>query len=113
MPAKGWLEAYPAALSRIEALWPSIQVLDVIEASIFRRPGTSDAEGEPFDPEAYRELLLLFSIAREVAVSTGADKHLEAPRATAMLPDTMPPLTPPPPSPRLGLDIDLSDPSGP
>jgi hypothetical protein len=107
------LEAYPAALSRIEALWPSIQVLDVIEASIFRRPGTSDAEGEPFDPEAYRELLLLFSIAREVAVSTGADKHLEAPRATAMLPDTMPPLTPPPPSPRLGLDIDLSDPSGP
>ncbi|OOG57631.1 hypothetical protein B0E49_06100 [Polaromonas sp. C04] len=107
------LEAYPAALSRIEALWPCIQVLDVIEASIFRRPGTGDAEGEPFDPEAYRELLLLFSIAREVAVSTGADKHLAAPRATATLPDTVPPLTPPPPSPRLGLDIDLSDPCGP
>ena len=107
------LEAYPAALARIEALWPSIQVLDVIEASIFRRPGTSDAEGESYDPEAYRELLLLFSIAREVAVSTGTYEHQDATRATAILPDTMPPLSPPRLSPRWGLDVDLSDPSGP
>lgn len=109
------LEAYPAALSRIEELWPSVQVLDAIEASIFRRPDINDGDGKAFDPEAYRELLLLFAIAKEVAGSPGADKRLDATRATATMPepDTMPPVIPPPPSPRFGLDIDLSDPSGP
>jgi hypothetical protein len=34
------LEAYQQALSRIEALWPSPKVLEVIEESLFRQPGT-------------------------------------------------------------------------
>ncbi|HXE21117.1 MAG TPA: hypothetical protein VN617_02155 [Rhodoferax sp.] len=106
------LEAYPAALARIEALWPSIKVLDAIEASIFRRPGADDGEEGAFDPEAYRELLLLFSIAREVTSFPGVPKRVEADPSDWMAPDTMPPITPPPPSPRLGLDVDLNDPSG-
>ncbi|MGH8821359.1 MAG: hypothetical protein ACREWJ_08725 [Rhodoferax sp.] len=107
------LEAYPAALARIEALWPSVEVLDAIEASIFRRPGVGDDEEGAFDPEAYRELLLLFSIAREVTGTSGTDRRGDASPAGWASPDTMPPITRPPPSPRLGLDVDLSDPSAP
>jgi pilus assembly protein FimV len=60
----GGLEDYPRALSRIAALWPSPKVMDVIEESIFRRPGMG--EGEPFDLEAYRELVMLYNLGREV-----------------------------------------------
>lgn len=104
------LEAYPGTLSRIEMLWPSIEVLDVIEASIFRRPNGSDAEGDAFDPEAYRELLLLFSVAKEVTDSPSTEQRLDATRAISKGPDTMAPATMPQPSPLLGLDVDLSDP---
>ncbi len=58
------LAAHPKAMSRIEALWPSSKVLDLLEESIFRKPGTDG--GEAFDLEAYRELLLLHSLAKEV-----------------------------------------------
>ena len=57
------LDAYQVALTRIEALWPSPKVLEIIEESIFRRP---DAGAEAFDLEAYRELLLLYSVAKEI-----------------------------------------------
>lgn len=57
------LQAYQGALTRIEALWPSPKVLDVIEESLFRRP---DSGSESFDLEAYRELLLLYSMVREI-----------------------------------------------
>ncbi|HVZ46734.1 MAG TPA: hypothetical protein VHA82_23205 [Ramlibacter sp.] len=59
------LENYGRALSRIESLWPGHRVLEVIEESLLRRPGADDSEG--FDLEAYRELVLLYNIAREVA----------------------------------------------
>ena len=57
------LEAYQLALSRIEALWPSPKVLEIIEESLFRRP---DTNAEAFNLEAYRELLMLFSVAKEI-----------------------------------------------
>ncbi|WP_158307833.1 hypothetical protein [Ramlibacter tataouinensis] len=57
------LEAYPQALSRIQALWPSRRVLDVIEDSVFRQPGEG---AEAFGLQAYRELLLLHGIASEL-----------------------------------------------
>ncbi len=68
------LIAYEAALQRIEALWPSPKVLDVIEETIFRRPG---ADGGPaFDLGAYRELLLLYNIGKEVIHGeTGASER--------------------------------------
>jgi hypothetical protein len=59
------LENYGRALSRIVALWPSKRVLAVIEESIFRKPGLPGAE--PFSLEAYRELVLLYHIAKDVA----------------------------------------------
>lgn len=62
------LEAYESAIVRIQSLWNTSRVLDVIEKSIFREPGSS---GEAFDLEAYRELLLLYSIADELMGSDG------------------------------------------
>jgi pilus assembly protein FimV len=64
------LESYHTAMSRIEALWPSAKVLEIIEESIFRKPGTGD--GEAFDLEAYRELLLLYAMAKDVV-----DRHAD------------------------------------
>lgn len=58
------LEAYETAFSRIQALWPQPKVLDVIERSIFRDSQTAD--GEVFDLEAYRELLFLHAVAKEM-----------------------------------------------
>ncbi len=58
------LEAYGSAISRIVTLWPSPKVLAVIEESIFRKPGRG---AQAFDLEAYRELMLLHAIAKEIA----------------------------------------------
>ncbi len=65
------LEAYNSALSRIESLWHTTKVLDVIEESIFRKPGRL---AEAFDLEAYRELLLLYAMAKDMVDR----KHLAA-----------------------------------
>ena len=131
------LESYQVALSRIEALWPSPKVLEIIEESIFRRP---DESAEAFDLEAYRELLLLYSVAREIISpekparhdmlkfdlpdsGTGSDFH-SPPKFLAtsiqpLLAVVVPPRkepegqpflvsTLPPSLPQLGLDLDLS-----
>ena len=58
------LEAYPAAIARIVALWRSAKILDLLEESIFRHPET---KADAFNLEAYRELLMLYSIAKEVS----------------------------------------------
>jgi hypothetical protein len=57
------LEFYVEALTRIESLWPTPKVLDVLEESIFRKP---DSRSEVFSLAAYRELLLLHSIAKKI-----------------------------------------------
>jgi hypothetical protein len=58
------LASYPAAMSRITALWPSRKVLAVIEESVFRRSGFAGSGA--FTLEAYRDLLLLYAIAGEL-----------------------------------------------
>ena len=58
------LEEYETAFGRIQALWPQPRVLDVIEKSIFKEP--NDPDGEVFGLEAYRELLLLHAVAKEM-----------------------------------------------
>lgn len=58
------LEDYLPALERIQALWPSAKVLEVIEESIFRKP---DRDNQPFDLLAYRELMLLYAVAKDVS----------------------------------------------
>ncbi len=57
------LEEYPDALKGIQKYWPDSQVLEVIEESIFRQP---DAQTLPFDMLAYRELMLLYTMAKEL-----------------------------------------------
>jgi len=144
------LEHYVAALTRIESLWPTPKVLDVLEESIFRK---SDSRGEVFSLAAYRELLLLHSIAKKIVTrpveseeATDMPPVIAAPGAITGMPQVSsfgptnilplsarfqespppvalavdvpaafsteiapnPDLTRPPVSPRLGLDIDLS-----
>lgn len=119
------LENYGRALSRIVELWPSRRVLDVIEESIFRRPHAPGAE--PFGLEAYRELVLLYHIARDMQPQARGDEAGASARATNFRDTSLqplhvldrpaePPLNEqerlmiPPPSARLGVDIDLGDP---
>lgn len=125
------LEDYTRALKRIVDLWPTRRVLDVIEEAIFRRPGVAGAEA--FTLEAYRELVLLYHIAMEVAPTSeqtyaeGAPRGPEffasslQPLATLDRPQVHPPepkpgqpideLLIPPSSRRIGVDIDLDEPS--
>lgn len=58
------LEHYRSTLARIEAQWPRPGTLGLIEELVFRKPGTRGDES--FDLAAYRELLLLYSVAKEV-----------------------------------------------
>lgn len=58
------LEHYRSTLARIESQWPAPGTLALIEELIFRKPGAS--EDEAFDLAAYQELLLLYSVAKEV-----------------------------------------------
>jgi len=121
------LENYSRALSRIVALWPSPKVLEVIEESIFRRPSAAGAE--PFTLEAYRELVLLYHVARDMAAPAQPDAQASTTTNfsdTSLQPLNMPldgsaerasepPLSEqerlmiPPSSARLGVDIDLDD----
>jgi hypothetical protein len=50
-------------LSRIEAQWPAPGTLSLIEELVFRKPGKRE---EAFDLPAYHELLLLYTVARDV-----------------------------------------------
>lgn len=117
------LESYSRALSRIVALWPSRRVLEVIEEAIFRKPGVPGAE--PFSLEAYRELVLLYHVASEMApapkpaapgaAGPAADfpetslQPLGAVDGPGPAPADRERLMIPPASPRLGVDIDLEE----
>jgi len=63
------LAEYPDTMLRLEALWstPS-RVMETVDASLFRR----NRSDETFDLPAYRELLFLYSIARDLAEHGGA-----------------------------------------
>ena len=127
------LDAYPVALTRIEALWPSPKVLEVIEESILRKPV---AGADTFDLEAYRELLLLYAVAKELVHPQGSKDpgalrfdlpgmlpKDSAARASGFSLISIQPLSVsadesatrdidlllPPQSPRLALDVNLDD----
>lgn len=121
------LEHYEHALGRIQALWLDPRVLDVIEQSIFR--AADGPEAEVFDLEAYRELLLLYAMAKEMierkAVDGESPRDFESTRVQALAAtarrgaarsidsvfggNTMPMDQQPPASPNLGLDVNLDD----
>lgn len=71
------LERYVGTLREIQALWPQPAVVEFIERAILKNtPGDCS---EVLDLEAYRELLLLYGIAREVAEPA----HLNAINSTS------------------------------
>ncbi len=75
------LEAYEGAMTRIQSLWNTPKVLEVIEESIFRKPGR---QADAFGLEAYRELLLLYAIAHElVDVSQSSQSASSDPSSSA------------------------------
>jgi tetratricopeptide (TPR) repeat protein len=92
------LEDYVPALERIQALWPNAKVLEVIEESIFRKP---DFENQPFDLLAYRELMLLYAIAKDVSeyedvaydIEDNPDVDFDISQPGELLDDTMPGIT--------------------
>lgn len=138
------LQSYQSALSRITALWPTPKVLDVIEESIFRKPGQGS---QTFDLEAYRELLMLYAVAKELVDDGRQARAVAVPGSPVPAVPELKPLTDRggerdrpdfqstniqplpvaslsgerggdslsqsllrvPPSPNLGLDIDLSE----
>lgn len=58
------LDEYPQTIARLQALWSTpMQAMQVLDSLLFRR---SEAD-EAFDFPAYRELLFLYSVARELA----------------------------------------------
>ena len=60
---------YPDTIVRLQQLWASpVRVMETLDASLFRRNKTD----ETFDLPAYRELLLLYAVARDLAEHAGA-----------------------------------------
>ncbi|MBX3619194.1 MAG: hypothetical protein KF891_04275 [Rhizobacter sp.] len=106
------LEGYPEVMSRLQNAWDSpSRAMELLDGALFRR----DA-GPTFDVPAYRELLFLYSMARDLAerdVSPdGVDLLLplgdEAPSTMTSVPAS--PAAPPPLSDigRFSLDLDVS-----
>ena len=64
---------YPETIERLQALWSAspTRVMETLDASLFRRNKTDDT----FDLPAYRELLFLYSISRDLAEHAGAVPH--------------------------------------
>ena len=60
---------YPDTIARLQGLWSSpARMMETLDASLFRR----NKSDETFDLPAYRELLFLYSIARDLAEHGGA-----------------------------------------
>lgn len=93
------LTSYPDVLAHITALWPTVKAVELIESCIFR--DTREAEGQSFELEAFRDLLLLHGVAQRAALAPdplAADAGVSAEPAAfaAAAPDS-------------ALDLDLSE----
>ena len=98
------LADYPGVIERLQALWPApVRAMAVLERSLTR----VDAQADTFDLPAYRELLLLYAVARELAdrEEAGQPDALDAPGAVAHTQVT--PLTAGDGSDVLRVDLDL------
>ncbi|MGY4829293.1 type IV pilus assembly protein FimV [Sphaerotilaceae bacterium SBD11-9] len=105
------LEGYPEVMSRLQRAWatPS-QAMELLDASLFRR----DA-GPTFDVPAYRELLFLYGMSRDLAERDtgpeGVDLLLpfDDSRPASTFTSVPPTLNPPPLAPpSFSLDLDVS-----
>lgn len=110
------LKDYPGVLERVQALWPyPDKALEVLERSLMRQ----DAESYTFDLPAYRELLLLYSVLRDLTehesqgyVDVGGTRP-PAPKpdldTDSPLMATLPMKALPDLAPTLSLDLELDD----
>lgn len=72
------LEDYPEMIERLQLLWSKpAQVIEVLDAALFRRDQSEDT----YDVPAYRELVLLYSVVRDLAEHDGS-----APAVDLLLP---------------------------
>jgi hypothetical protein len=68
------LEEYPQAIAAIEQAWPRPQeALELIEEYIFRQP---DPQQSPFDMLAYRELMLMYAMTKDLVKTHSAESML-------------------------------------
>jgi len=64
------LEDYPQTIARLQALWPTpMHAMETLDRLLFRRHESDDA----FDFQACRDLLFLYSIARELVGNVDTD----------------------------------------
>ena len=61
----GGLSAYPATLARLEEAWGGAGALAVVEECLYRP--YADAEGKPFDLDAFKDLLVLQAVAAQLS----------------------------------------------
>lgn len=112
------LKDYPGIIERLQALWPNPdQALEVLERSLMRQ----DAESYTFDLPAYRELLFLYAILRDLTEDHGSGMHhghvmvASSPSHRATTDDgrplmaTLPMKALPEMAPVLSLDLELDD----
>ncbi len=89
------LDDYPEVIERLQSIWskPPL-VIEALDAALFRRDQSEDT----FDVPAYRELVLLYSVIRDIAENdgTGAVVDLLLPIDTAAEPVESPPTAPAP-----------------
>lgn len=102
------LEGYPEVMSRLQKAWatPS-QAMDLLDASLFRR----DA-GPTFDVPAYRELLFLYGMSRDLAERDtspeGVDLLLPLNDDPASTLTSVQASTPPASAEHFSIDLDVS-----
>ncbi|TBO34063.1 hypothetical protein EYS42_01015 [Aquabacterium lacunae] len=122
------LSEYPGVLERLQAIWSSpSQAMSVLQKSLTR----PDETVETFDLPAYRELLFLYAVARDLSERESQDRpavdllareaqaltmvpdiDLDEPTAVAPLMATRPVKATPDARPSFSLDLSLDDLSG-
>ena len=122
------LEDYPGVIDRLQALWSlPAKAMDVLEVSLTRADGST----ETFDLPAYRELLFLYGVARDLSEresqdrtpvdlllpvqssDADADVDVDVPTMLQPLMATRPVKALPEVTPSLSLDLSLDDPVPP
>ena len=100
------LEAYPDLLARVTALWSTPQALALLENELFA--DSPDSPPQSIDLAAFRDLLLLHSVAHGVAQESSASDGEAEPSSSRDVVRAAP--VPPQPNPEHAgaLDLDLS-----
>lgn len=101
-------EGFPELLARVQSLWSApAEAMAALDGALFRRN-----QGPPFDVPAYRDLLFLYGIARDLAERDvrpeGVDLLLPMDSGLDVTLDLSAPASSEPEIERLSLDLDIS-----